>query len=119
VLADAKALPFPSQSFDAVISNTIVHHIAEPAAVLAETMRVAAPGSLQFHRDLCRPRDEAELEHLVATYAGDATPYQRKLFADSLRAALTLDEVRALIAALGSLRDRVEMTSDRHWTWIG
>jgi ubiquinone/menaquinone biosynthesis C-methylase UbiE len=117
VLADAKALPFPSGSFDAVISNTIVHHIAEPAAVLAEAIRVAAPGGVQFHRDLCRPRDEAELEYLVAAYASNATPYQRKLFADSLHAALTLNEIRALVAASGSQRDRVEMTSDRHWTW--
>src|SRR3954470_15394943 len=30
VLADAKQLPFDSTSFDVVISNSIVHHIAEP-----------------------------------------------------------------------------------------
>jgi ubiquinone/menaquinone biosynthesis C-methylase UbiE len=119
VLADAKALPFPSQSFNAVISNTIVHHIAEPAAVLAEAKRVGTPHGRQFHRDLCRPRNEAELDHLVATYARDVTPYQRKLFADSLRAALTLEEIGALVEVLGSKRDRVQMTSDRHWTWIG
>ena len=38
------------------------------------------------------------------TYAGDATPYQRKLFADSLRAALTLEEMR--FARLPGLRLR-------------
>ena len=59
VLADAKRLPFPDGAFPAVISNSIVHHIAEPADVLAEAVRVATPGGLQFHRDLCRPNDEA------------------------------------------------------------
>lgn len=118
VLADAKGLPFPSTSFDAVVSNSIVHHIAEPAQVVAEAIRVAAPGALQFHRDLCRPRNEAELARIVATYAGDATPYQAKLFADSLRAALSLEEMQLLVEQLAFSRETVRITSDRHWTWI-
>jgi ubiquinone/menaquinone biosynthesis C-methylase UbiE len=116
-LADAKSLPFPSQSFDAVVSNSIVHHIAEPAQVVAEMVRVAAPGGVLFHRDLCRPQDESELERLVAAYAGGATPYQRQLFADSLRAALTLEETQQLVGEFGFASEMVQMTSDRHWTW--
>jgi ubiquinone/menaquinone biosynthesis C-methylase UbiE len=117
VLADAKHLPFNSESFPLVISNSIVHHIADPRAVISEAVRVTAPGGLLFHRDLVRPRDEAELEHLVQTYAGDATPGQRKLFADSLRAALTLAEVQSLGSEFGFPPESVQMTSDRHWTW--
>jgi len=118
VLADAKHLPFDTGSFSVVISNSIVHHIAEPQQILAEAVRVAAPGGLLFHRDLARPRDEARLQQIVETYAGDATPYQRKLLADSLRAALTVEEMQQLVANLGFTRDSVRMTSDRHWTWI-
>jgi len=117
-LADAKRLPFPAASFPLVISNSIVHHIAEPALVLAEAIRVTAPGGLLFHRDLARPRDEMELERIVATYAGDATPYQRKLLADSLRAALTLKEMQSLVSTFGFAPDTVRMASDRHWTWM-
>lgn len=117
VLVDAKRLPFDTASFPVVISNSIVHHIPEPREVIAEAIRVTAPGGLLFHRDLARPRDEARLNHLVATYAGDATTYQRKLFADSLRAALTLEEVQQLVAQLGLAPDTVRLTSDRHWTW--
>jgi ubiquinone/menaquinone biosynthesis C-methylase UbiE len=116
-LADAKQLPFPDHSFQAVISNSILHHVAEPAQVLAEAVRVAEPEALQFHRDLCRPADEAELARLVGLYAGDATEYQRRLFAESLRAALTLEEIQTLVEQLGFRRDTVAMTSDRHWTW--
>jgi hypothetical protein len=54
----------------------------------------------------------------VATYAGDATSYQKKLFADSLRAALTLDEAQSLVAGFGVSAETVRMTSDRHWTWM-
>jgi ubiquinone/menaquinone biosynthesis C-methylase UbiE len=118
VLADAKKLPFQPAKFAAVISNSILHHIAEPQHVIAEAVRVAASGGLLFHRDLCRPLDEAQLERLVTTYAGAATSYQRKLFADSLHAALTLDEIRELVTSFGFPPDTVNMTSDRHWTWI-
>jgi ubiquinone/menaquinone biosynthesis C-methylase UbiE len=117
VLADAKHLPFAAASFPAVISNSIVHHIADPHVVIAEAVRLVAPGGLLFHRDLSRPHDEEQLEHLAATYAGDATPYQHKLFADSLRAALTVDEVQRLVAEFGIPPDTVRLTSDRHWTW--
>jgi ubiquinone/menaquinone biosynthesis C-methylase UbiE len=118
VLANAKNLPFDAATFSAVISNSILHHIAEPQQVIGEAARVAAPGGLLFHRDLCRPHDELQLEHLVTTYAGAATAYQRRLFADSLRAALTLEEIRHLVASFGFPPDTVSMTSDRHWTWI-
>ncbi|HVT29423.1 MAG TPA: class I SAM-dependent methyltransferase [Lacipirellulaceae bacterium] len=117
VLADAKRLPLESGSFPIVISNSIVHHIAEPQTVLAEAIRVLAVGGLLFHRDLARPANEVELQQLVETYAGDANSYQRKLFADSLRAALTLEEMRELVAGFGYSRDTVQLTSDRHWTW--
>jgi len=118
VLADSKRLPFPAASFPLVISNSIAHHIAEPARVLAEAIRVTTRGGLLFHRDLARPHDESELERLVAAYAGDANEHQRRLFADSLRAALTLDEARSMVSALGFASDTVRMTSDRHWTWM-
>jgi ubiquinone/menaquinone biosynthesis C-methylase UbiE len=117
ILADAKHLPFADNAFTAVISNSILHHIAEPQAVVAEAVRVTAHGGLLFHRDLARPSDEAELQHLVETYAGAATPYQCKLFSESLRAALTLKEIREMVERIGFAQDTVQMTSDRHWTW--
>jgi ubiquinone/menaquinone biosynthesis C-methylase UbiE len=114
---DAKALPFATASFGAVISNSIVHHIAEPAKVLAEMVRVLRPGGVMFVRDLLRPADEATVNHLVATYAGTANAHQQKMFEDSLRAALTLAEVRQLVAALSFDPASVRQTTDRHWTW--
>ena len=114
---DAKQLPFSDGSFGAVITNSIVHHIPEPSRVLGEMVRVAAPGGRLFVRDLLRPGDEAELRHLVATYAGDANEHQRQMFADSLHAALTLAEVRDLVVAVGHPADGVRQTTDRHWTW--
>jgi hypothetical protein len=39
------------------------------------------------------------------------------MFADSLRAALALEEIRELVARFGFPADSVRQTSDRHWTW--
>jgi ubiquinone/menaquinone biosynthesis C-methylase UbiE len=114
---DAKAMPFAAGSFAAVISNSIVHHIPEPGRVLAEMVRVVRPGGVLFIRDLLRPPDQVTLVHLVNTYAGEANPHQRQMYLESLRAALALDEVRDLVAALGFDPASVRQTTDRHWTW--
>jgi ubiquinone/menaquinone biosynthesis C-methylase UbiE len=114
---DAKRLPHADGAFGAVISNSIVHHIPEPRYVLAEMARVAAPGGLLFVRDLLRPADDAAVGRLVDLYAAGANDHQRQMFGDSLRAALTLDEVRDLVATLGFDPDTVKQTTDRHWTW--
>jgi ubiquinone/menaquinone biosynthesis C-methylase UbiE len=114
---DAKAMPYGDGNFAAVISNSIVHHIPEPGAVLREMVRVLAPGGTLFVRDLLRPPDEATLRRLVETHAAGANEHQKKMFADSLHAALSLDEVRALVASQGFDPANARQTTDRHWTW--
>lgn len=116
---DAKRMPFPDASFDAVISNSIVHHIPRPRDVLAEMLRVLRSGGLLFVRDLLRPDDEETLERIVAAYAGRENAHQRQMFRDSLHAALTLEEVRRLLSELNLPADWVRQTSDRHWTVAG
>lgn len=115
---DAKDMLFESEMFDCVMSNSIIHHIPEPLAVLAESIRVTRPGGLLFFRDLLRPESGEEVAHLVSTYAGDDNEHQQQMFDDSLRAALSLSEVRAMVSSLGFEAETVQATSDRHWTWI-
>jgi ubiquinone/menaquinone biosynthesis C-methylase UbiE len=114
---DAKQLPFAAHSFAAVISNSIVHHIPAPEKVLAEMVRVRQPDGSLLVRDLLRPVDDAAVRRLVDTYAGDANAHQRQMFEDSLRAALTLEEIRAMVTRLGFDPATVRQTTDRHWTW--
>lgn len=114
---DAKCLPYASGSFGAVISNSIAHHIPEPGTCLGEMVRVLKPGGLLFVRDLLRPTDEATLTRLVEMHAAGANDHQKQMFAQSLRAALSLAEIRLLVACLGFDHATVQQTSDRHWTW--
>ncbi len=122
---DAKSLPYADGAFDAVISNSIVHHIPEPARALAEMWRVTKRGGRLFVRDLARPSSEEEVDRLVELHGGTppddpearASYFRaRELFRASIRAALTTDEVAALVAPLGIPKSAVTMTSDRHWT---
>ncbi len=125
-LKDAKHAGWADGSFDAVMSNSIVHHIPDPKDALGEMARLTKPGGFLFVRDLYRPSSENEVEHLLATYAGDPTklddegkrryPRQRQLFGDSLRAALTMDELHAITRSLGIPPASTAMSSDRHWT---
>lgn len=113
---DAKATGFDAASFDAVVSNSLVHHIPEPAAALREIARVVRPGGAIFVKDLLRPRTRAELDHLVATHAAQDSDYQRMLFANSLHAALRVDEVERMCIEAGLVGVTVSRVSDRHWT---
>jgi ubiquinone/menaquinone biosynthesis C-methylase UbiE len=117
VHADAKRLPFADGMFPVVVSNSILHHIPEPRIVLREAVRVTAPGGLLFFRDLLRPDSLDRLRELVDQYAGAEEENARRMFADSLHAALSLAEIREMVVALGFAPETVQATSDRHWTW--
>ncbi len=118
VRARAGALPLGDASARMLVSNSLMHHLPDPAAALREACRVVAPGGIVFMRDLFRPPSRAELDRLVGVHAGTATAGQRQLFADSLHAALTVEEVRAMADGMAFATSSVEATSDRHWTLV-
>lgn len=114
---DAKALEIDDETFDAVISNSLIHHLPEPERAIAEIVRLTRPGGRIFVRDLCRPDSAEAVEELVERIAGSEAPAAQTMFRQSLYAALTLDEIQALVAQHGFPPEDVTMTSDRHWTW--
>ncbi|MEK7264044.1 MAG: class I SAM-dependent methyltransferase [Bacteroidota bacterium] len=113
---DAKCFSFPIQHFDMIISNSLVHHIPEPLFFFKEIQRIAKPNAALFLRDLFRPDSHEEVEAIVEKYAGDCNDYQKKLYYDSLCAALTLQEVQQLIVAVGLKNVLLLQSSDRHWS---
>lgn len=116
LLTDAKHLPFADSSCEVVISNSIVHHIPHPIAVLQELRRVIMPGGILFLRDLMRPESKQDVEEMVDEYAGNENSHQQQLFRQSLHAALTVGEVRELLERTDFSDASVMATSDRHWT---
>ncbi len=114
---DAKQLEYEDSRFDAVVSNSIIHHLPDPERSVAEAVRVAKPGAVLFFRDLMRPESSDEVTRLVELYAGNESDHARQLFDDSLRAALELQEMQSIVQNYGFAAETVVATSDRHWTW--
>jgi ubiquinone/menaquinone biosynthesis C-methylase UbiE len=117
---DAKSLVavFGERAFEGVISNTIVHHIADPEPALEMMASMVAPSGTLMIRDLARPESLEEIRRLSQLYTAAETQQARALFEASLHAALTLEEIRAIVERLALSPAEVSMTSDRHWTWI-
>jgi ubiquinone/menaquinone biosynthesis C-methylase UbiE len=113
-LADAKQLDFEDAAFDAVFSNTILHHIPDPVPFLREARRVLRPGGALLVRDLFRPESAERVAELVQLHAADATAEQRELFRASLCAALTPDELRAVADEAGLAAAEIVIDTDRH-----
>lgn len=114
--ADAKDLPYPSQFFDGVVSNSIIHHIPDPLPMLREVNRVVRSDGLILIRDLIRPETTEVALGLVEQHAGGATPYQKKLFYDSFLAAFTISEVEDMLVQVNLPGAVVIQSSDRHWS---
>ncbi|MEA2623980.1 MAG: hypothetical protein QOD06_25 [Candidatus Binatota bacterium] len=113
VCARVPALPFPDRSFDAIVSNSLLHHLPEPAALWSEIVRLGRSGAAILVVDLTRPASAGEARDLVERYAGSEPPILKRDFYNSLCAALTPDEVReSLPAALRHLECRT--ITDRH-----
>lgn len=49
---DGVHLPFPDRSFDAVVSNWVMEHVAEPLPHLKEVQRVLRPGGMYCFRTI-------------------------------------------------------------------
>ena len=113
---DAKKLVFGREFFDAVISNSLVHHLPECESFFAESLRVLRPSGVLFVRDLLRPESKQEVERLVAMHAGTENERSQQLFRQSLEAALTIQELAELLSRFGIESSCIRQSSDRHWT---
>lgn len=106
------ALPAAAR-FDTIISNSLLHHLAEPAVLWQTLKQVGGPAVLIM--DLLRPDSEQAAQALVEQYAGDEPPILRTDFYHSLLAAYRPEEIREQlqVASLDHCL-RTEVVSDRH-----
>lgn len=70
--ADATRLPLADGSFDTVTLSMLLHHVDDPAAVIAEAGRVLAPGGTLALIDLAPHGDDALLRRLAHRWPGFA-----------------------------------------------
>lgn len=116
--ARVPGLPFPPEAFDAIISNSLLHHVREPQLFWQEVLGLGRPGAALLVMDLFRPDSPDRAREIVEAGAGDEEPILKQDFYNSLLAAFTLDEVRTQLAAtLPHLDCRI--VSERHWLVSG
>jgi trans-aconitate methyltransferase len=117
VRLELRRLPDPTLAeagYDAVISNSLLHHLADPAVLwttIEATARAEAP---VFVMDLHRPASTDVARDLVDSYAADESAVLRDDFYRSLCAAYTADEVRSQLTGSPLEHFRVEPIGDRH-----
>lgn len=95
-IADGNRLAFSDASFDFLMCNSVLHHLAEPQHALGEIARLTSPDGAILLRDLRRPSRLAYAWHVRwngRKYSG--TMY--KLFCDSVRASYTVPELQRLL----------------------
>lgn len=115
-------LPDPSlgeSSWDALVSNSLLHHLPDPLVLWNSIVRMSRPGGAVLVMDLARPGSMSEAEHLVEQYSGGEPEVLREDFYNSLLAAYTVDEVQSQLGAAGLGNVIVDMASDRHWIASG
>jgi ArsR family transcriptional regulator len=69
-LGEMTHLPLPDASAGCVVANMVLHHAADPAAVLTEIRRVLAPGGVLILADLARHERETAREQLADQWLG-------------------------------------------------
>jgi ubiquinone/menaquinone biosynthesis C-methylase UbiE len=112
-------ISLPRCCYEAVISNSLLHHLADPRSLWSVIKRLAIAGAPILVMDLVRPRDRAEVERLVGVYAADAPAVLARDFERSLLAAYSVDEVVEQLAQAELDYLDVRIVSDRHFTIAG
>ncbi len=113
----AAEVPFADGTFDIVISNSVLHHLADPLKVFKEMLRVAKPEGTILVRDLCRPSRLAYPWH-VRWYGRHYSGLMRKLFEDSVRAAYTPDELAGLLGRCGMSNAQIFVQKRSHMGFL-
>jgi SAM-dependent methyltransferase len=118
VRAQLPQISRPACGADTVISNSLLHHLADPMILWSTVRTTTAPGAAVFVMDLMRPLTRGRAERVMERYAADEPEIQRRDFLNSLCAAFRPEEVRAQLK-VARLPLTVETVSDRHMAIFG
>ncbi|WP_447969702.1 class I SAM-dependent methyltransferase [Nitrospira sp. M1] len=104
-----------STQVDAIISNSLAHHVPNPLQFWYVIKTIAKPGAPVLVMDLIRPESTEDAQALVDQYAANEPEKLRQDFYNSLLAAFTEDDVAAHLAELNLSRLLLDVPDDRHW----
>ncbi|HEX9284829.1 MAG TPA: class I SAM-dependent methyltransferase [Nitrospirales bacterium] len=100
---------------DAVISNSLLHHVPNALQFWYAVKKLAQPGAVILVMDLLRPESPEAAKAIVEQYAADEPAILRRDFYNSLLASYTEDEVAAQLTEMNLSRLLIDVLDDRHW----
>ena len=106
--------PIPTLAYAAIISNSLLHHLHNPAVLWEAINRYARSGTRIYIADLYRPQSATDAQRLVDQYAAGEPEVLRRDFYHSLFAAFEPGEIEAQLAAAGLHELSVDVLTDRH-----
>lgn len=104
----------PRERYDVIMSNSLLHHLANPRVLWKAVREYAAPGAPVFVQDLMRPASRNEAQMLVERYSGNEPEILKRDFFNSLLAAFEPDEIRRQLKRESMDHLDVRVVSDRH-----
>jgi SAM-dependent methyltransferase len=107
------------REFDAVISNSLLHHLDDQNIMWDSVKSLAIEGAPVFIVDLTRPHSETRASEIVRTYAQGEPEIMKRDFYNSLLSAFRPEEARVGLDKAGLERFKVEVVSDRHMAIYG
>lgn len=100
---------------DAVISNSLLHHLPNPLQFWQKIRQLVRPGAPVLVMDLLRPDSPEAAQAIVDQYAANEPDILRRDFYNSLLAAFTEDEIGSQLARMNLTRLLIDVPDDRHW----
>jgi cyclopropane fatty-acyl-phospholipid synthase-like methyltransferase len=100
---------------DAVISNSLLHHLPNPLQFWQKLRQLVKPGAPVLVMDLLRPESPDAAQTIVDQYAANEPESLRRDFYNSLLAAFTEDEIGSQLARMNLTRLLIDIPDDRHW----
>ena len=119
ILAHLPQAPLLLKHYDMLVSNSLLHHLADPASLWKSIVNYGQTGTMVFVMDLLRPENREQARLLQKEYAGNEPEVLQKDFFNSLLAAYRPCEVREQLTLHGLDQLRIEVVSDRHFIVFG
>jgi ubiquinone/menaquinone biosynthesis C-methylase UbiE len=106
-------LNLKKHSFDAIISNSLLHHLPNPEVFWKEIKILTKNKAAVYVMDLFRPETQEDAKKIVIQAASDEPELLRRDFYNSLLAAFTVSEIKEQLDKAG-LNLKVKKVSERH-----
>jgi len=104
----------PRKAYDALISNSLLHHLYNPEILWEFINFYSQKDSLIFVMDLVRPQSVEEAEKLVKKHAADESRSLHREFCNSLCAAFSIEEIEGQLINANLTQLNIEQVSDHH-----